>query len=145
MATLTAAQYARFAKPVPDGWHFDREAYFVSSKKQLAKKVVLDDNGAYLGATLYFREVVIGYRGTKTYYIYCNVMLWTPTGKTFGSTGLGAYTKISNELFTKRDYKALCKAAANITNADIVNFYRRDRYRDGVILAESPTLESMGY
>ena len=130
MATITREKILKYQGMAPVHWRYDYRHYVLCNEHQLIRTIPQED-GSAIRATVLWTE---NYRTntneygctwrtpTGTYSPELHVAVWTkarPDADVWHSYGLGKFKKLSDQEYSKRVYKELCKWAELCTEERI--------------------------
>lgn len=132
MPTITKEQALKRQASAPEGWLYDIRHFVLWNEHQLLRKLPQDDGSIVIGYVS-FRENqekrTNDYGCSWTVYAgnyspVLTVRRWTESGSgsdVWTSSGLGNTKKLSEEKLARRNYKALCKFAASVSDELIMD------------------------
>ena len=130
MPSITREQIERMNSQAPDGWSFDWKYYVIHGEKTIRRMIPLDDSHVVEARICYSENIetrqneFCSWRVPAGHYHVClHVSNWTVDANGTGhSFGLGHFENLDHAQHTKRNYKDLCKIAANIVDETILNY-----------------------
>ena len=134
MATITREQAMKRQAQAPENWRYDWKHYVIWNENQLIRNIEQAD-GSVIRATVSFREGIVKHATdwgstwntpSGTYHVEVRVNRWTcsnPETDVWTSYGIGKARRISVAEFTRRNYKDLCKLAAEVDDKVIMDVW----------------------
>ena len=132
MPSITKEQALKRQSQAPDGWKYDWKYYVVWDENSLYRRIWTDETH-FVEARVEFRQnynYLPSYNGRSTcrveaghYHIALHVATWTVDANgTATSHGLGHWLNLDNGQYTRRNYKDICKIAADLTDEMILSY-----------------------
>ena len=131
MPTITRKQYESKKAMTPEGWEYDVQTAVIWGRHELTRRVYLDEFHFVAATICYKDEPVPGNRWATTgrQIPVIHVQYWTlnPKKNLSTSSGLGSDYMPIGEPEPRKNYKSLCKYAAEITEERIMDIYTANR------------------
>lgn len=126
--TITREQATRRQAQAPENWRYDWRYAAIHGEHTIVRTVNVDDTHHIQARAIYRDEYEEFNRWKRTgrQIPTLHVSLYADTGTAFVSHGLGKWFTIG-EPEKNKNYKALCKCAADITDEYIMEIYNADR------------------